>query len=98
MEQEGGTAGMSKPFCPMCGEPVKVVGKTTFHYESVANEEITRLRSALEKYGCHLDDCEAAHLHTSEYGIFKVRSATGCDCKPCNCGLSTALQGGSDGS
>lgn len=40
---------MSKPFCPMCGEPVKVVGKTTFHYESVASVEIASLRSALEK-------------------------------------------------
>ena len=46
--------------------------------------EIACLRSALEKYGQHLQDCPT---HMEEGSIMPS----------CNCGLDAALQGGSDG-
>ena len=35
--------------CPCCGAEVRVVGRTTNHYEVVAEVEVERLREALEK-------------------------------------------------
>ena len=35
--------------CPTCGAEVRVVGRTTLHYEVLAEAEAVRLRAALEE-------------------------------------------------
>jgi hypothetical protein len=52
--------------CPTCGAAVRVVGKTTMHYEPLADERVQKLEARLRALGQHPDaDPECGYCNGS---------------------------------